>query len=469
MRRILILSYLMLAVLMLLGLEGPLIYSSAMNEFHQLNTARQTEAARFAALAVPVLRGGDGSDLERQFRAYDSKLDVTVLLVDVHGEVVLRSRPGAEVTDGGWLATLRRALAGDRSDPPDYPFNVSAIPLFVVQPVREGDTTLGAVATISPTTQLRSTMIGQMAIFIAVGVLGMVAAVAFALPFTRWVLRPVGAVSEAAREIAEGDLDARAPAGSGPPEIRRLSTSVNQMADRLVTLLRAQRSFVADASHQLRNPLTSLRLRVETLEPLISNGGADHVRAAVAEAERLSRILDELLALVRAEGAGLATAPVDVPAVARLRARAWQPRADERGVRINVDGGCAVRALATPGAVDQVLDVLLDNAINVSPPDGRVTVRVADRGADIELRVTDEGPGMSEQDCARAFDRFWRGSGSDRRDGSGLGLAIAQALITANAGRIRLAPVHPHGLDAMITLPAAVGVTLTTELQERVK
>jgi signal transduction histidine kinase len=456
MRRILILSYLMLTVLMLLALEGPLIYNSAMNQFHHLNTARQAEAARFAALAVPVLRGGDGSGLERQFQAYDSKLDVTVLLVDAHGNVVLRSRPGAEVTDEGWLDTLHRALAGDRPDSQNYPFNVSAIPLFVVQPVQEGETTLGAVATISPTMRLRSSMIGQLAIFVAVGVLGLVAAIAFALPFTRWVLRPVGAVSEAAREIAEGDLDARAPAGSGPPEIRRLSTSVNRMADRLVTLLRAQRSFVADASHQLRNPLTSLRLRVETLEPLISDGGMDHVRAAVAEAERLSRILDELLALVRAEGAGTASEPVDVPAVARLRARAWQPRADERGVRINVDDGCAARALATPGAVDQALDVLLDNAIGVSPPGGRITVRVVDRGADIDLHVTDEGPGMSEQDCARALDRFWRGPGSDRRDGSGLGLAIAQALITANAGGLRLEPVHPHGLNATVTLPAAV-------------
>lgn len=446
----------MLTALMLLGLEGPLIYNSAMNQFHHLDTARQTEAARFAALAAPVLRGGDGSDLELQFQAYDRRFGVTVLLVDADGEVVLRSRPGAEVTDEGWLATLHRTLAGDRPDS-QYPFNVSAIPLFVAQPVQEGDATLGAVATISPTMQLRATMISQLAIFIAVGALGLVAAIAFALPFTRWVLRPVGAVGEAARQIAEGDLDARAPADNGPPEIRRLSESVNRMADRLVTLLRAQRSFVADASHQLRNPLTSLRLRVETLEPLISNGGADHVQAAVAEAERLSRILDELLALVRAEGAGMASEPVDVPAVVRLRAKAWQPRADERGVRINVEDGYAPRALATRGSVDQVLDVLLDNAISVSPPGGRITVRVVDCGADIELHVTDEGPGMSEEDCARAFDRFWRGPGADRRDGSGLGLAIAQALITANAGRIRLKPVHPHGLDAMITLPAGGG------------
>jgi signal transduction histidine kinase len=297
-------------------------------------------------------------------------------------------------------------------------------------------------------------MVGQLSIFAAVGVLGLLAAVAIALPFTRWVLRPVGAASAAAREIAEGNLDARAPADSGPSEIRGLSTSVNRMADRLVTLLRVQRAFVADASHQLRNPLTSLRLRVETLESMVTDGGADHAQAAVAEAERLSRILDELLALARAEGANDQVEPVDVRSVARLRAKAWRPRADQRDVRIDVESGPTLTALATPGAVDQALDVLLDNAIDVSPPGGRITVRAAEDGQDIELHVTDEGPGLSEEDRVRAFDRFWRGPGSDRRDGSGLGLAIAHTLITVSAGRIRLEPAQPHGLDAVITLPA---------------
>jgi signal transduction histidine kinase len=262
-------------------------------------------------------------------------------------------------------------------------------------------------------------------------------------------------VSTAAGDIAEGNLDARAPADNGPSEIRGLSTSVNQMADRLVTLLRAQRAFVADASHQLRNPLTSLRLRVEMLEPLVAGDGVDYVQAAVREAERLCRVLDELLALARAESAGARTEEIDVHAIARMRVEAWQPRADEQNVRVDIDGDGAQPALVAAGTVDQVLDVLLDNAIDISPAGGRVTVRVVDRGCDLELHVTDEGPGMSEEDRVRAFDRFWRGPGSNGRDGSGLGLAIAQALISVSAGRIRLEPAQPHGLDAVITLPAA--------------
>jgi signal transduction histidine kinase len=461
MRRTLTLSYLVLMILLLLALEIPLVYSSAMDEFHHLLIARSTEAARFAAAAEPVLSShGDSTTLLRQIQQYDHSLGVQVLLVDARGRPVLASRSDVRVSDPAWRSELRQALAGGRPDSLDYPFNVSAIPLFVVQPVQEGNQVLGAVATISPTTDLRSTMIGRLVIYLAVGLLGLLAAIAVAVPLSRWILRPVCAVSASARAIADGHYDERAPVDDGPPELRVLSSAVNTMADRLVTLLRAQKAFVADASHQLRNPLTALRLRVEALEPMVTDEGQESLGIAVTEVERLSNILAELLALASAEGSAAETTVIDAHAVARGRADAWRSRAGERGVHIAVTGS-STTALAVSGTLDQALDVLLDNALHVSSPDSQITVRLVERDTEVDVHVTDQGPGMAEADRTRAFDRFWRGSTSADRDGSGLGLAIALALVTSSGGRLRLDPATPCGVDAVVTLPAAQPADVT--------
>lgn len=455
MRKTLTWSYLVLMVLLLLALEIPLIYSSAMDEFHHLLIARSTDATRFAAAAEPVLSGRlSSAELLQDLQRYDRSTGVQVLVVNTRHQVVLSSRSNIQVNRESWRTELDQALAGGRPDSLDYPFNTTAIPLFVVQPVQNGDRTIGAVATISPTTELRSKMIGRLTIYLAVGVLGLIAATAIAIPLSRWILRPVRAVSIAARSIADGHYDDRAPVDSGPPELRGLSSSVNTMADRLVTLLRAQKAFVANASHQLRNPLTSLRLRVEALEPLVVDEGQKSLKIAITETERLSSILEELLTLARAEEGIDRSDPVDTRAIALSRADAWRASADERGVRVAVVGSAGA-ALAATGTLDQALDVLLDNAVGVSPSNAEVTIKLVSRGSEVEVHVIDHGPGMSDEERAKAFDPFWRGSTSSTREGSGLGLAVALALVTSSGGRIRLDSITPHGVDAVVTLPAA--------------
>ena len=188
----------------------------------------------------------------------------------------------------------------------------------------------------------------------------------------------------------------------------------NRTTAKLGALLTSQQQFVADASHQLRSPLTALRLRVESGE----------TGAALAETDRLARVVDELLALARADTAGEPTVEVPLGALAARRVEMWQALAAERGVRLTaVDEGAVVRAGAL--RVEQVLDNLLSNAMDASPKGGRSPSLPLGR----ELRVLDEGIGMSGEQLERAFDRFWRkGKGT----GSGLGLAIAR-----RAGRAR--------------------------------
>jgi signal transduction histidine kinase len=267
------------------------------------------------------------------------------------------------------------------------------------------------------------------------------------------ILRLVAHLSTAAREIAAGRYEVRAPEGDGPPEIRRLAQAFNAMADRLVGMVRTQNAFVSDASHQLRGPLTALLLRLENLEAKVPQDTRADLDATIEEGRRLSRIVDDLLTLARAERRSQAPGAVDVAKTCRKQAQAWQAKAAARSVVIEVEQQRGPQlAICGPDVLPQVLDVLLDNALDFTPPGERVRILIRPEPDTIVLHVVDAGPGMDEQSKAHAKDRFWRGEGSASRDGSGLGLAIADALLTANHGSLALADAVPRGLDARITL-----------------
>jgi signal transduction histidine kinase len=252
-----------------------------------------------------------------------------------------------------------------------------------------------------------------------------------------------------ADRLAAGDLDARARVDPGPPEVRALSESVNEMATRLGVLVGAQRAFVANASHELRTPLTALRLHLENLqrEPDPDPGAID---AAAAEATRLARLVDGLLDLARTEGTSQERTTVDVAAEARERVDTWTPLAEEQAVRLRVETNGQAPAQVVSDAVTQVLDNLLANALDVAPADSEIVVRVRTDASHVELHVIDAGPGLSDTDRERAFDRFWRGRDATP-GGSGLGLAIVAQLVAASGGDATLLPgPNGAGLDARV-------------------
>jgi signal transduction histidine kinase len=278
----------------------------------------------------------------------------------------------------------------------------------------------------------------------------------------RSLTRPLDGIEAAVAAVGAGQLSERAPIARGPSELKALGETVNEMADRLEELVHTQRAFLADASHQLRTPLTALRLRLENLEETLETHQRPDLTAALAEADRLSRIVDGLLSLARAEGGVRPPREaVDVGATLRDRAEAWTALAEERQVTLESPPAATpliqpLRVLACEGHLEQVLDNLLANALEATPAGGKVSmdaVRVGDR---VEVHVVDTGPGMSPTDRTRAFDRFWRPEGATY-GGTGLGLAIVAQLTRMSGGTAWLDASSDGGVDAVVRLEAVDG------------
>ena len=223
------------------------------------------------------------------------------------------------------------------------------------------------------------------------------------------------------------------------------------MADRLAVMLEEQRSFVADASHQLRTPLTAMRLRLENLQARMNNADAEELDAAIDETTRLATLVADLLQLARADEAQ-PVVEVDLANLALQRTDTWSALAELSGVTLRVEGAEApVLASAAAGAVEQILDNTLDNALNVSPSGSTIVVRVAQQHDRCTLSVSDQGPGLSDEDKQRATRRFWRQHPT--ATGTGLGLPIAVSLARASGGSLTLADAPEGGLQVVLTLP----------------
>jgi signal transduction histidine kinase len=277
---------------------------------------------------------------------------------------------------------------------------------------------------------------------------------------SRWLTRPIRRLDLAARRMATGDLRTRAALRRGPPELVELSDTLDQMAGRLESLIGEQRAFVADASHQLRTPLTGMRLRLENLQSRIEHGESldtTDVEAAVDEVARLARLVGDLLQLARADGA-TGREVVDLDLVAAERVETWQAMAEAAGVRVVLLGSDRRHsANAVPGTVEQVLDNAIDNAMRVSAPGSTIEVQLEDLNGQVAVRIIDHGVGLTDAEKAHAFQRFWRGTSDS--EGTGLGLPIARALALASGGDLVLLDTAGGGLTVELRLPTAGATT----------
>ena len=236
------------------------------------------------------------------------------------------------------------------------------------------------------------------------------------------------------------------------------------MADRTEHLLEQQRRFASDASHQLRTPLTGLRLGLENAVqaiPADPEAGRTMVAASLEETYRLQRIIDGLLLLSRAEARAVLPVRAELASIALARKEQWEALAEETGVRIILAAPAEAPVMVLPGAAEQIIDNLIDNALAVTPPGSQITLVVShgQQPDTVELHILDEGPGLSLADCRRAFGRFWRGRAES--EGSGLGLSIVQQLARASGADASLAPrasapgTGAPGLDASVTFRSA--------------
>jgi signal transduction histidine kinase len=292
------------------------------------------------------------------------------------------------------------------------------------------------------------------------GLAAIILATTLSIALARWVGRPLRRLDATANRLGAGELTVRASTLMGPPETRHLAGTFNDMAGRLEALIGSHRTLVADISHQLRTPLAALRLRLELLHDDVDPAAAGELDGALDEIARLSRLVDGLLAVARAENTQPAPVTVDLTQLVRERAAIWSPLAQERHIQLVTSPGQASVA-ATPGHLEQVLDNLLANALDVTPSDGQITISVRRNDERVRLEVIDSGPGMTPAQRDQAFRRFWsQPADSPSRDStssSGLGLAIVHRLITVDGGTIQLTNNPGPGLRVQIDLHAAPG------------
>ncbi|MBX6388050.1 MAG: HAMP domain-containing histidine kinase [Frankia sp.] len=408
-----------------------------------------------------------------------------------HDDLALYSVEGALLaTAGRPIPVSQQDLALAREEQVVHqPSEATGRHMIIVTPVRNAYG-LVAILAVSRSDEHVQAEIRERWIRLGLG-FGVSSLVALALSWllARWVGRPLRRLERAAAAFGSGDLGTRAERVGGPAEVRQLAASFDGMANRIEWLVGSQRAFLADVSHQLRTPLTAMRLRLELLAQDVSPTVAGEVGGTLAEVHRLSRMVDGLLAMARAQGAPQPRRPVRLAQVAADRVAMWRPVADTAGVTLQHKVDPALTALLTPGHLEQVLDNLLANALAATPAGGHVRIEATQPGLAgpagppgedpmIQMTVTDTGPGMSAPARARAFQRFRasggtagadtagtgpggtgdgpgqhpRGERADQR-GNGLGLAIVHALVTADGGEVTLGVAPSGGLLVRLDLP----------------
>jgi len=349
--------------------------------------------------------------------------------------------------------------------PRDVPFQpvpvVSASWVVVAMPVfNNPHVQVGTLILARSTQQLNNEIVSLWVILGTISVVALIAATLLAFWLARWVSRPLASLDGAAGRLADGDLAIRAVVDSGPPELRRLATTFNTMAGRLEALVHGNRAVIADVSHQLRTPLAALRLRLDLLAADTDPVTGHELAGALEELARLSRLVDGLLAVARAENVVPAPTAVDVAEVARERIVAWHPVAADRGITLEAPEMDRARhrtvlAWIGEGHLEQVLDNLIANALEALSAGCHVAVTLTPTTAGAQIAVADDGPGMSAEDRERAFLRFTTSS----PNGTGLGLAIVHRLVTSNGGTARLAETPGGGLTAILDFPGVPAAT----------
>jgi signal transduction histidine kinase len=291
------------------------------------------------------------------------------------------------------------------------------------------------------------------------GFFTLLAAGALAIPFALGIARPITRLTRRTEKLADGDFSVRADDSSGPPELRELSRSFNVMAGRLGLMVENQKQFAGSVSHQLRTPLTALRLRLEQAQMALGDGSPDAahaIEASRAETDRLQEMVEQLLALARIEGGTAATVTVDAALIAHSRIEMWDSLASERNVSLTITAPGQALCAGIDGALEQIIDNYIDNALGVAPDDSTIALVVSRDASHVSVDVIDEGPGLSEEQRSRAFERFWRGQHTENSPGTGLGLAIVRQLAVASGGTTELLPRSDGriGLVARVTLTA---------------
>lgn len=449
-----------LVVIVLIAHDVPLSAHLAQIERDRLTTTIQRDAFTIGGRVTPLM-GLVGSTRTLAIAAvlddYSARNDGTVVVIDSNGYLAASSeRPATVGEDYAGRPEIVTALLGNPASGTRLSNTLGGDLVYVAVPVLSGSDVLGVVRITYPKSVLDSRVNQNRRGILFTAAISVAMAVVVALLFARFVTRPLDDLRRTTEKFAGGDLEATA-LESGAPETRRLASSFNIMARRLSGMIDQQRSFSSNASHQLRTPLTALRLRLEQANDLVESDPHEtrnHLEEALAESERLSHLVEQLLQLARAEGKMLPIQDIEIKELVSERIEQWSSLAEECGVSLIGEVSTDCEGRGNTMALSEILDNYIDNALEASPIGSTVQVTVNAHDDFVDLIVSDEGPGLSEEQRLRAFDRFWRSDERlNRRSGSGLGLAIVSQLAHASGYRVELRKSVHGGIAAVVSVP----------------
>jgi two-component system sensor histidine kinase MprB len=424
-----------LLAVVILGVGARLIVSNKLSS--SLDDSLRSRAAQVAHLAVsaPAVLDAPGA-LESPV----SGRQLSVEVLDRNGAIVARSLAlGAKLLPRG--PELRAAAAG-RTSFADAQLGDEPLRIFAAPIADAGGPAAGGVVLVAASTADIDDTVHQLnLLLLLVGAGAVLAGGLAAALLTRRSTAPLRALSSSAAEIERsGDTATRLATPENPQEIGDLARTLNAMLAAIESSRERERRLLADASHEMRTPLTAL---IGNVDYLAKHGATDEVIAEVrGDARRLQRLVGDLLALERESAAAAPQRPVRLD---RLVAQVGEGRP---GVRTQVAGPATV--IGEEDALARSVENLLENAVLHGPPGGGVDLALQVENGVARVLVTDEGEGFAPGEEELAFERFWRSDRSRERDGSGIGLAIVRATAERHGGSVRA-----EGATVTITLPVA--------------
>jgi signal transduction histidine kinase len=443
-------AYVLLLAIVALGVPLGLSLRARVND--EVRSQAASQADLVAATAADLLTSGRRRELQMLTETSGEQVRGRVLVVDRRGTVLADSAvPPQTGSSYAGRPEIAIALRGRQVQAQRSSSTLGEQILATAVPVIRNGTTVGAVR-VTQSVAAVSSAVRRVEIGLAVvGAIVLAVGLAVAAVIAERIARPLARLERVARRVAGGELTARARI-EGSREQRSLGASFNEMTDRVERLLDSQREFVADASHQLRTPLTGLRLRIEEARAAgVSTAAAAELDAGTAEVDRLAQIVDELIILSRAGERELPGDRLDLDTTVRLAVARWSAAAAKKGIVLESEAMSGASVLCASADADRVLDVLIENALQYGPGGSTVTVAAAS-GC---IRVSDRGPGIRGDEADAIFERFHRGSaGRGGPAGSGLGLSIARELAREWGGDVTLENRDGGGAVAIFALPS---------------
>lgn len=422
---------------------------------------RTNDASIFASDARFALQSGEFGSLDTDLRRYQEVHGTATALIPSGGGPGLAVGLDVEGLTEAELKVVSSALAGQQAYTPFSLRPWTAGRILVAVPVRDGVEVLGAVVTATDLGSPARSVGRYWSLLALVGVASIAVATVVASLLSHWIMSPVRRLGEAMEQVWSGNLKVRVERGrGGPNELQDMVSVFNSMTEEVERVLAQQQRFVANASHELRNPVTSLTLSVESLAAELPDSAQEEVEQVRDDVRRLAAILDSLLDLAEGRMGDRPAERLDVTDLVDARIASWRALAEEQGITLRRTASDHVWHVADQSIVESALDALLDNAVKYAPRGTTVDVTVAEGaapGSGPRITVRDRGPGLHPEEIAHITDRFWRSNRHVNVPGSGLGLSIVQDLLRATGGTVSAYAPADGGLAVVLDLGAAHG------------